>query len=331
MSQPYTIGKLARRRSDGSRYWHWCIKWVGPDGPHRVSLGTTDRHAADVAARKFWQQRTTARGDTTGEVVAAYLASGEAKDEYNKRCRWNGMAGFWAGLTLNDIDKHTPTAYALWRCRSTNTIRNELSLIKAAYKWALVEKIVDKVPVIVLPPMPRSTVSHLTKAQFRLFLDHCIMPHVRLYSILAVTTGARKGALLEAKWSQVDWDRCLLDLQGDREEARNKGRATVPLNDRAMDALREAKEGAISEYIIEVGGKRIFDVKKGVGLTAKRAGLHVHPHMFRHSAAVWMAEDRVPMSEIAAFLGHSSTAVTEKVYAKYHPDYLRQASKSLDW
>jgi len=46
---------------------------------------------------------------------------------------------------------------------------------------------------------------------------------------------------------------------------------------------------------------------------------------------VWMAEDRVPMSEIAAFLGHRDSAVTSKVYARYNPDFLRGAARSLTW
>jgi len=43
-----------------------------------------------------------------------------------------------------------------------------------------------------------------------------------------------------------------------------------------------------------------------------------------------MAEAGVPMSEIAQYLGHSSTNVTERVYARFSPDYLRKAAAALD-
>jgi integrase len=43
-----------------------------------------------------------------------------------------------------------------------------------------------------------------------------------------------------------------------------------------------------------------------------------------------MAEGGVPMSEIAQYLGHSSTRVTETVYARYSPTYLRGAAKALE-
>lgn len=43
-----------------------------------------------------------------------------------------------------------------------------------------------------------------------------------------------------------------------------------------------------------------------------------------------MAENRVPMSEISQYLGHKSTLITERVYARYSPEYLGSAAESLE-
>jgi len=65
-------------------------------------------------------------------------------------------------------------------------------------------------------------------------------------------------------------------------------------------------------------------------LVERKAGLEeVTPHTLRQTAAVWMAEAGVPMSEIAQYLAHTPTRVTEKVYARYSPDYLRKAAGAL--
>jgi integrase len=55
----------------------------------------------------------------------------------------------------------------------------------------------------------------------------------------------------------------------------------------------------------------------------------VTPHTLRHTAATWAAMAGVPMDEIARLLGASVTVV-EKIYAKWHPEYLRRAVQALD-
>ena len=37
----------------------------------------------------------------------------------------------------------------------------------------------------------------------------------------------------------------------------------------------------------------------------------------------------LPMIEIAKVLGHTNSALTERVYAKHNPDYLRRAMDAL--
>ncbi len=68
-----------------------------------------------------------------------------------------------------------------------------------------------------------------------------------------------------------------------------------------------------------------------MGTATRKAGLAgVSPHVLRHTAAVWMAEGRVPMDEIAQYLGHDDSRTTSKIYARFSPDYLRKAANVLD-
>lgn len=92
-----------------------------------------------------------------------------------------------------------------------------------------------------------------------------------------------------------------------------------------------AKEAAETDYVIEFAGKPVKSIKRTFHTARKRAGLDkmVTPHVIRHSSASWMAEAGIPMSEIAAVLGHSDSRVTEKVYAKYSPTYLQRAVRAL--
>jgi integrase len=336
MSDPYAIGKLTRIRADGSRYWSYCIHWRTDGKRQRFSLGTTDLIAAQTIARQSWGKLIGA-GDmsTVGGVVAAYLGPKDAPrgvpDDRRKREAWAAAGPYWSAVPLAIMDEAVSLAYPAWRQRSANTHRQELSLVRSALRWAVKSGHLDAAPLVTLPAMPETTVGHLSKADFRMFLAGCGAPHVRLFAMLAVTTGGRKSALLQAKWTQVDLTRALFDLNPVGRIQNSKKRATVPLNDMILPALCEAREGTLTDYIIEHHGKPLLDIKKGIAAASVRSGVKCHPHMFRHSAAVWMAEDRVPMAEIAAFLGHRSINVTTRTYARYNPDFLRSAADALTW
>lgn len=105
----------------------------------------------------------------------------------------------------------------------------------------------------------------------------------------------------------------------------------MPINDSLLEALETAKKGALSPYVIEYGGMPVKSIKRGVKAAAANAKVeHASPHVFRHSAGVWKAEAGVSMKEIADFLGHGDSRVTERVYARYSPDRLRNAASALE-
>jgi integrase len=43
-----------------------------------------------------------------------------------------------------------------------------------------------------------------------------------------------------------------------------------------------------------------------------------------------LAEKSIPMEKIAQYLGHEDSRTTERVYARFAPEHLRDASRTLD-
>jgi integrase len=105
----------------------------------------------------------------------------------------------------------------------------------------------------------------------------------------------------------------------------------VPLNARACEALEEAAPGALTDWVIEWDGQPVKSVKKAVRMAAHRSGVPCSPHVFRHTAGVWMAQADVPMQKISQFLGHTSTWVTERTYARYSPSFMKDAAAALEF
>jgi len=85
----------------------------------------------------------------------------------------------------------------------------------------------------------------------------------------------------------VDFERGVIHLRDPEDRSRRKGRATVPINRELRAALLEARQAAVTPSVLEWGGKPIRSMRRAL----RRARIEqVGHHVFRHSAAVWMAE-----------------------------------------
>lgn len=137
--------------------------------------------------------------------------------------------------------------------------------------------------------------------------------------------------MLELKWDRVDLDKRQINLRSEGQATR-KGRAIVPINPGLHAALVEASEAALSDYVVEWAGGPVRSIRKGLAAVGVHASVPgVTAHVFRHTAAVHMAEAGIPMTEISQYLGHSNSSITERVYARYSPQHLRKAARVLDF
>lgn len=308
------------------------------DNGRRISRRQLDASDAAAAAEEFRQIVEAAKLPAVPTVAALWEAY--RQDRAGRRIAenmvWSGkpVLAFFGTFLADTISVEQCRDYIKARRKAgkhDGTIWTELNHLGIVLKFAEKRGLIRRAPHIERPRKPAPKDKHLTRAQFDRLKAHCNAPHIRLFVELAIATAARKEALLTLTWDRVRWDRNIIEL-GEPDAIRpQKGRATVPMTDTLRAALSEAVHGGRTEYVIEYGGRAVKSVRTGLEAAAKAAGVgHVTPHMFRHSAAVWMAEDGVPMAEIARFLGHGDVRTTERIYATYSPDYLRAAARSLE-
>ncbi len=266
------------------------------------------------------------------DLWEAYLddRSKEIADLSRLKNAWKPLEPFFGHRLGSTIDHDICRQYAAERRRlgrADSTVRIELEYLRACLNLRYGR---GNTHVWTPPPSkPRSR--YLTKAELDTLLEHVSTPHIRLFIILAITTGARMKSILALKWEQVDFKHRTINYAPAGRHQTNKRETEVPMNSRALFALEEAARGALTDHVIEWDGKPVKSVKKAIREAAKRAGVPCSPHVFRHTAGVWMAQADVPMQKIAQFLGHTSTRVTERTYARYSPTFMRDAAAALDW
>lgn len=233
-----------------------------------------------------------------------------------------------ASITVQDCRAYIAARRAAGR--QDGTIWTQLGHLRNTLSWAVKRGLIDRAPHIERPAQPAPRERWLTRAEIDRLLAATAEPHVKLAILIMLTTGARIGATLELTWERVDLERGWLDLRAGG--ATRKGRAVVPINATLRAALTTARAAALSDHVVEWAAGPVRSIKRGFASAVRVAGLRdVTPHVLRHTAAVHMAAGGVPMSKIAQYLGHTSTEVTERTYARYAPDHMRDAAEILDF
>lgn len=313
----------------------YCLTWYEGDIRRRYRLGTSDAKEAARRAPARYAELTRPRGSTVSDLWEGYVLDMEG------RAVVGTMKHTWKALR----DRFGPTeaeAVSIADCRAhtdarrkagikDGTIHTELGHLRMVLLWAKRNKLINSVPDIERPSKPEPKDAYLTRGEVSGMLAASISPHIVLAILLLIGTGARIAAALQLTWDRVDFERRMIQLRNPFDKAKRKGRATVPMNDTLFKALQTSHKVALSPFVIEWGGMPVKSIKRGLKAAGTAIGRpDVSPHMLRHSAAVWLAEDGHSMDEISQFMGHGDSKITARVYARYSPTHLRKLADSLE-
>jgi len=311
----------------------YVVVWDRPAGksPARISTGTNDRGLAEAIAGRIWNAHHNPVSGLLEHLWAVYEAARKADGVSADKLKysWAALSPHFSGRFGKNINRDDCRAYYAYRKaqgRSDSTIKTELEMLRACLNFHFR----TDAPSIWMPPASKPRDRWLTREEVTQLLEHVEAPHLRLFITLALTTAARMSAILDLTWDRVDWKSKSIDYLPAGRHKNNKVRGIVPINQRAQDALKTAYEARLTENVIEYAGKPVKSVGWAMVRLSDRAGIKCSPHIFRHTAGVWMAQDDVSMEKIAQFL-HTTVKIAEKHYARYSPSYMQEQAKALDW
>lgn len=313
----------------------YCLTWDDGDVRRRYRLGTSDPKEATRLAPSRYAELARPRGKAVKDLWDGYVLDMQGRAVIaTMKHTWKALQDRFGTMDAEAISVADCRAHTADRRKAgikDGTIHTELGHLKMVLLWAKKHKLIAEVPSIDRPPKPEPKDVHLTRSEVRAMIDVAKAHHIKLAIMLMIGTGARSEAALQLTWLRVDFARRMIQLRDPFDKARRKGRASVPINDTLLTALESAKKGALSPFVIEWAGSKVASIKKGLKATGAAIGRpDVSPHMLRHSAAVWLAEDGHSMEEIAQYLGHGNSRITAKVYARFSPTHLRKLADSLN-
>ncbi len=155
--------------------------------------------------------------------------------------------------------------------------------------------------------------------------------------IAAMMTGLRRGELLGLRWADVDLEGGSLTVRRQRGVAgiaapkTSAARRTIPLPTLVIVALKAHRGARVprpDEPIWDVGPSTLTHAWGRTVVRTKLPPMRLHD--LRHAAATLMLATGTPMRVIADTLGHSSPAITARIYAHVLPAAQRESADRLD-
>ncbi|ARC35500.2 integrase [Paracoccus yeei] len=317
----------------------YCVYWTDGNGKrvrHQLqarSRAEAEPEAIDVYRRQHFTQSQS--GSTVSDIWAEYVRDlGDRPTAKTMTYTGKAVLAHFGHYRPDQITTELCRAYAKARMAagiSQGSVHTELGHLRSAMTFAERSRIIEAAPYIERPSKPTPKERYLNKDEVQKLIDHAEAPHIALAIHLLFATAGRVGAVLDLTWERVDMERGIINLRLDDSRTR-KGRAIVPINRGLMAALQTAKDAALSDFVVEWGGKQVASIRKGFEGAVRRAGLQaVTLHTIRHSSAVAMVSAGIPITQVAQYLGHSNTAITFSTYGRFAPDHLTEAAEVLDF
>ena len=280
---------------------------------------------------------------TFEDVIGIYMASVVHRSAQRDHYSLQRLQPHFGGMLIANLKRADVRAYVQRRTVDgvkPATVNRELKLLSAAINYVRIEHDRADLP----NPAQRLGISEgegrvrwITNGEASALCEaaerHARRPHLTVFIRLALNTGCRKSELIKLEWSRVSFERRLLSLGA--EHTKSGKRRSVPLNDAALDALREIQawrnvHAPGSPWVFATKGqRRITTFQKGFSAAVGRAGIvNFRIHDMRHTCASWLVMAGTPLTVVRDLLGHSSVTVTER-YAHLAPEQLHGAVQRL--
>jgi len=185
----------------------------------------------------------------------------------------------------------------------------------------------EEIPRVSLPPVEEKIPSFLSENEIKTLIDN--IPNLRDQCIVALLYDAalRRGELVALNCEDVNLKEKTVTIRRREKEVYPH---VVPLSERTAELLqrylrvRKCKRGE-ALFTNDVGERlspsAVYYIVRQWGL--RLLNKPIHPHQLRHSCAIALRKQGIPIELIGDFLGHKNLNTTRR-YARILPAELRE-------
>ncbi len=328
----------SRKAKDGKTTYRVRVRLKG----HPVQTATFERK---TDAKKWGQQievairerrhfpTREAKRHTLGEAIDRYIQhelpfKPRNRDQYNHAIRlrwWKAQIGHYAladvtsALIAEYRDKLSRNPTQQSKQRSPATVNRYLANLSHVFTIAVKEwRWLDHSPT---RNVSRREESHgrtrfLSDDERPRLLAACKesqSPYLYPIVVLALSTGMRRGEILNLTWDDVNLKHRTIHLK----QTKNRERRVVPLAGHALELIRQlSKVRRLDSNLLfprKSNPQRPATIRDGWETALKKTEItDFHFHDLRHSAASYLAMNGATPSEIAAVLGHKTLQMVKR-------------------
>ena len=169
--------------------------------------------------------------------------------------------------------------------------------------------------------------------------------YVEMFMFALYACGLRFVDVLTLQWSNIDFTRKTIN----KIQVKTKNRNVIPLTDKAIEILELWKEktgagrfvfGMIPDDFNLDDREALYKIRntktKGINQSLEVVGENIKLkftlsfHVARHTFAVHALNQGMTMTAVSQLLGHTSTEMTERVYAHYIPETLSKELQRIN-
>ena len=342
-----------------------------PDSVPRRSISQYVIHAAEEMEREV-KNGYSEDGETTFQEYADHWLSRQVKYAPSTRASYERMLQrvypYIGAVKVKDIRpialENMLTELRKWTRRGKpiqeTTVQKYLTVVSAVLSDAKRNEIIQKNParMIDLPDTEHREQFIPTPEQAKEFLDGLVDEpwQYKVYYLLAVYTGCRRGELCALKWSDfiMDGDRCILTVsrsrsivagEGVREGPTKNGKSRIMVIDSDVTSLLKGYCYYQIQTAQELGyesGEYLFTDDFGNLIHPDTFTKHLrkiyeelgfpsefHLHTLRHYFVTTLLHSGVDKQTVAELAGHGDTSFLERTYCHPQMELKRHAAEIM--